>query len=63
MHVSGQRVTGAISTTRDMLFIRHKDLKSWVIEEFKLITMLIKHISKFIHKFREKPICSRIERL
>ena len=45
-HVSGQRVDGDIATTRGTPFIVPKDLNSWMREEFKLMTMFIKCVTK-----------------
>ena len=45
-NVSGQSFSGAVATTRFVPLIGPKDLNSCMTEEFKLIIMLIKHISK-----------------
>ena len=51
VHAYGQRVGGDNSTKRDAPFVGHKDLKSWIREEFKLIILFIKNIikSKLMH--------------
>ena len=46
VRVSGQRVSRAIATTRDAPFGRPKYLKSWLKEEFKLMTLSIKCVVK-----------------